>query len=104
MATRSGTSQFHGELFEFLRNDALDARIFSISPPVTRRPSNATNSARTSADLWLRARHSFFIYYEGVRQAQQVDLNSLVLSDAQRKSITDAGIAKLVLWPREKRL
>ena len=28
MATRSGTSEFHGELFEFLRNDALDARNF----------------------------------------------------------------------------
>src|SRR5919205_3442905 len=28
IATRSGTNAFHGELFEFLRNDALDARSF----------------------------------------------------------------------------
>src|SRR6185369_13912476 len=28
VATRSGTEQYHGELFEFLRNDALDARNF----------------------------------------------------------------------------
>src|SRR4051812_6514669 len=28
IATRSGTNAFHGELFEFLRNDALDARNF----------------------------------------------------------------------------
>ena len=41
MATRSGTSQFHGELFEFLRNDALDARNFfnftSSEPPPFKR-------------------------------------------------------------------
>src|SRR5882757_6118647 len=28
LATRSGTNQYHGELFEFLRNNALDARNF----------------------------------------------------------------------------
>src|SRR5205085_3134908 len=28
MATRSGTNQFHGTVFEYLRNDALDARNF----------------------------------------------------------------------------
>ena len=28
IATRSGGNEFHGELFEFLRNDALDARNF----------------------------------------------------------------------------
>jgi hypothetical protein len=28
MATRSGSNAFHGELFEFFRNDALDARNF----------------------------------------------------------------------------
>jgi hypothetical protein len=33
VATRSGASQFHGELFEFLRNDALDARTGSQAKP-----------------------------------------------------------------------
>src|SRR6476646_1944451 len=41
LATRSGGSEFHGELFEFLRNDALDARNFfnftSSEPPPFKR-------------------------------------------------------------------
>src|ERR1041384_3162407 len=38
IATRSGTNQFHGELFEFLRNEALDARNFfdARKPPFRR--------------------------------------------------------------------
>src|SRR5436190_14249794 len=36
IATRSGGNDYHGELFEFLRNDALDARnFFNFCPPGT---------------------------------------------------------------------
>ena len=32
VASRAGTNEFHGSLFEFLRNDAMDARnFFSVS-------------------------------------------------------------------------
>jgi hypothetical protein len=34
IATRSGGNDYHGELFEYLRNDALDARnFFNFCPP-----------------------------------------------------------------------
>jgi len=52
LATRSGSSQFHGELFEFLRNDALDARNFftftSSKPSAFKRSSAVTWEAPSS--------------------------------------------------------
>ena len=50
IATRSGANEFHGELFEFLRNDALDARNFfnftSSEPPPFKRNQFGGQSRR----------------------------------------------------------
>ena len=101
VATRSGTSQFHGELFEFLRNDALDARNFfnftSSEPPPFKRNQFGANLGGPIA----KSGTFFFFSYEGLRQSQEVALNSLVLSDAERASASNPVIAKLVeLIPR----
>ena len=100
VATRSGTSDFHAELFEFLRNDALDARNYftftSSRPPPFKRHQFGANFGGPI----VKGKTFFFAAYEGLRQSQKVDLNSLVLSDAQRRSATGT-IAKLVdLIPR----
>jgi hypothetical protein len=101
LATRSGGSEFHGELFEFLRNDAFDARNFftltSSKPPPFKRNQFGGNLGGPI----IRNKTFFFFSYEGLRQAQQVDLNSLVLSDAERRSAANGVIAQLVgLIPR----
>ncbi|MCI0663290.1 MAG: TonB-dependent receptor [Acidobacteria bacterium] len=101
IATRSGTNQFHGELFEFLRNDALDARNFfnftSSEPP----PFKRNQFGGHLGGPIVKNRAFFFFSYEGLRQRQGLDLNSLVLSDAERKSATDPVIVKLIeLIPR----
>ncbi len=50
IATRSGANEFHGELFEFFRNDALDARnFFELTSDRTRRLSNVISLAEISA-------------------------------------------------------
>src|SRR6476619_6296626 len=115
VATRSGTQEFHGELYEFFRNDALDARNFfnftSPRPPPFKR--NQFGGA-IGGPIYLprfgeggpvfrsgKDRAFFFFNYEVLRQRQGVDLNSLVLSDAQRASITDPVIGRLIeLIPR----
>ena len=101
IATRSGANQFHGEAFEFLRNDAFDARNFftftSSQPPPFRRNQFGGHFGGPI----VKNKVFFFVSYEGLRQRQQLVLNSLVLSDSQRAAAVDPVIAKLIpLIPR----
>ena len=101
IATRSGGNEFHGEAFEFFRNDVLDARNFftfnSAKPP----PFKRNQFGGQVGGPIIKDKLFFFFSYEGLRQRQQVDLNSIVLSDSQRASVTDPVIAKLIpLIPR----
>src|SRR5207248_1763877 len=71
VATRSGSSQFHVELFEFLRNNALDARNFfnflSREPP----PFKRHQLGGMFGGPIVRSKTFFFFYYEGLRQLQE---------------------------------
>ena len=101
IATRSGSSEFHGEVFEFLRNDVFDARNFftltSTEPPPFKRNQFGGQLGGPAIENKL----FFFFSYEGLRQRQQLDLNSLVLSDSQRAAITDPVLTRLLpLIPR----
>jgi len=98
IATRSGGNQFHGEAFEFFRNDALDARNFfdPEKPPFKRNQFGGAIGGPIKKN-----RTFFFFTYEGLRQRQQLTMNSGVLSDAQRAEATDPAVRKLVeLIPR----
>jgi len=96
IGTRSGGSKFHGEAFEFLRNHVFDARNFftfmSDEPP----PFKRNQFGGQIGGPILENKLFFFSAYEGLRQRQQLDLNSLVLSDSQRAAVTDPIIARLV--------
>jgi hypothetical protein len=98
IATRSGANQFHGEVFEFIRNDALDARNFfdQVKPPFKR------NQFGGALGGPIRKNRTFFFFtYEGLRQRQQLTMNSGVLSDVQRAQVTDPTVGKLLgLIPR----
>jgi hypothetical protein len=101
IATRSGTNAFHGEAFEFLRNDALDARNFfnftSSQPP----PFKRNQFGGYLGGPIIRDTLFFFTSYEALRQRQRLDVNSLVLTDAQRGTVNDPAIVKLLpLIPR----
>ena len=101
IGTRSGGSKFHGEAFEFLRNHVFDARNFftfmSNEPP----PFKRNQFGGQIGGPILENKLFFFSAYEGLRQRQQLDLNSLVLSDSQRAAVTDPIIGRLVpLIPR----
>jgi TonB dependent receptor len=71
--TKSGTNAFHGTVWEFLRNDALDARnTFANSKPKLRR-----NQFGASGGGPIRKDKTFFFTsYEGTRIRQQKIFNS----------------------------
>ncbi len=66
VATKSGTNDFHGSLYEFLRNDKLDARpFFSIAKsPLKRNQFGAALGGPIKKDKLF-----FFTNYEGYREA-----------------------------------
>ncbi len=64
--TKSGTDQFHGDAYEFLRNSALDARnFFDVKiPPFRRNQFGASVGGPIQ-----KGKMFFFADYEGVRQS-----------------------------------
>jgi hypothetical protein len=93
VATRSGTNAFHGEVFDYLRNDVFDARnFFDVAKPAFHR--NQYGGALGGPIV--KDRTFFFFSYEGLKHRQALTLNSGVLTDAQRAGVTDASVEKLL--------
>jgi len=93
IATRSGTNTWHGEAFEFFRNDIFDARNFFV-PTIGEFRRNQFGGDLGGA---IKKDKAFlFFSYEGTRQRQGVPLNSGVLSDAQRAAVTDPAAKQLL--------
>src|SRR5260370_5843326 len=102
VSTRSGTNSFHGEVFDYFRNEYLDARNYfnrSVDPTTglslgvagNKAPLKRNNfGAALGGPIWKN--HIFFFFrYEGLRQHQGILQNGRVLSPAQRASVVAAG-------------
>jgi hypothetical protein len=79
--TRSGTNNYHGALWEFFRNNALDAKSFfpSSVEPLHRNQFGATLGGPVKKDKTF-----FFAYYEGIRNSQGETTLTTVPSEAER--------------------
>ena len=79
--TRAGGNSVHGSLWEFLRNDAMDARnFFAASNPQL----NQNQFGGSLGGPILRNRTFVYAYYEATRIRQGLVQNVPVLTDAQR--------------------
>src|SRR5499426_37299 len=85
--TKSGTNQFHGTAYEFLRNQALDARNFFLRlKPGEKAPSFKRNLFGGSfGGPILKDKTFFFVSYEGLRLRQSVTSLATVPTDAMTK-------------------
>ena len=89
IATRSGTNAFHGEAFEFLRNERFDARNFFNQLPARKSPFTRNQFGGNVGGPIARNKTFFFLSYEGLRQRQGIDINSPVLRNDERAATTD---------------
>ncbi len=68
IATRSGTNQFHGTLFDYFRNDVLDANDWFANSAGLPKPKERQNDfGGTFSGPILKDRTFFFFSYEGLR-------------------------------------
>jgi outer membrane receptor protein involved in Fe transport len=68
LVTRSGTAKFHGSLYEFFRNDALNANTFLFRQNNTKRAVLKQNQFGASLGGPLPKHSFFFGSYQGTRQ------------------------------------
>ncbi|MFZ0884303.1 MAG: TonB-dependent receptor [Candidatus Acidiferrales bacterium] len=96
IATRSGTNDFHGEAFEFFRNNALDARNY-FNPTST--PQASFKHNEFGGDIGgpiKKDKIFFFVAYEGIRQHQGLTLSTIVPSQNQIATVTSPAVKKLL--------
>jgi hypothetical protein len=91
--TRSGTNQFHGSVYEFLRNSVLDAANFFDNANSVPKPPFRRNQFGVSAGAPIRKDRTFiFGDYEGIRQSLGSTASPVVPSPAARRGIIhDSG-------------
>src|SRR5262249_38534581 len=105
VATRSGSNQLHGEVFDFYRDDRFDSRNYFNPPSLdaggNETPQSLFNRKQFGLNLGgpvVRNRSFYFGSYEGLRHRQGVDLNSGTLTDAQRAAVTDPLSRRLLQY------
>lgn len=102
LATRSGTNDYHGELFEFFRNNDLDARNFfnpavnSSGAPLAQNPFKRNDFGGDFGGPIKKDKLFFFLAYEGLRQRQGLALSSTVPSAAQIATVTSTAVTDLL--------
>ena len=90
--TKSGTNAFHGSLFEYVRNDAFDARnYFATTGP---KPELRQNQFGGSIGGPIRKNKTFFFGdYEGFRQVYAQNTYTSTVPTAAQESLVAAATA-----------
>src|SRR5262249_1310130 len=94
--SKSGTNSFHGTAFEFVRNDKFDAKNYFDRGDAPIPPFKRNVYGYSVGGPVIRNKTFFFTSYEGRQGREVTSLNTLVLTAAQRASITNPVAVKLL--------
>ena len=84
---RSGTNEFHGTAYEFLRNTDLNAGGFEFAQPYFKPPLQRNQFGASIGGPFIKNRLFFFGDYEGFRQLQHnPNFDSIPNSDRAQRS------------------
>ena len=115
LATRQGTNAWHGEAYEFIRNNDVDARNFSnptnlssggVLTPNPQSPFKRNQFGGDGGGALKKDKFFVFLTYEGLRQRQAVPLSATTLTAAQRAQASTStpavqSLVNLIPLPNE---
>jgi hypothetical protein len=101
IVTRSGTNEFHGDVFEYFRNDVLDARNFFNSVGTQRAPFRNNQFGGSLGGPIVKNKTFFFADYEGQREGVGVVTLACVpnVSPADASNPVIAALLARNPWP-----
>lgn len=95
---KSGSNQFHGTAFEFLRNHALDARGYFRPEPLEKDQLRRNQFGGVFSGPIQRDKTFFMVSYEGIRSNQQRPATGVVLTPEMRRG-DFSGISQRITDP-----
>ena len=91
IATRSGSNAFHGTLFEYFRNDVLDAKDWFVNFNGLAKPAERLNDfGGVLGGPIIRDKTFFFFSYEGQRLRQPSSIQTVVPNNQSRQQASAA--------------
>lgn len=104
IVTRSGGNQFHGSLFDYLRNDVFDASNwfngYTNNPPLRKAEERQNDFGGTLGGRIVKDRTFFFFSYEGLRLRLPTTTLTIVPDQNARQSASAAMQPYLNAYPR----
>ena len=100
IVTRSGTNVLHGSVFEYFRNDALDAKSWFVNANGLPKPEERMHDfGGVAGGPVFRNRTFFFVSYEGLRLRQPSSQQTAVPDVASRQQAPPSMRPYLAVFP-----
>jgi hypothetical protein len=103
IATRSGTNEYHGTLFEYFRNDVLDANGwfngYTNNPPLPKPKERQNDFGGVFGGPIIKDKTFFFFSYEGLRLRQPSTQETVVPDSLSRQEAPASILPYLNAFP-----